>query len=191
MHQNVHANTETQHSRDDAKAHKILRRIVAREQVSTVDLCKVAQSIDQRQRNSSHFRVKVTKRRTCIRQRGGVGSPESGGHKNQENVAGGEVVDCADEDGCDERECEPASNDQTPVLRDLISENASNGCADEGHGVDGDRHVLGLDGAGVAEALDEGGVEVGEGGGTDNDLMELLDVGVRMTVEMDLPCIRG
>jgi len=50
------------------------------------------------------------------------------------------------------------------VLGDLVGEVAGYGSAHEGDGVDGDRHVLGLNGGCVAKTVDEGGIEVREGG---------------------------
>ena len=44
------------------------------------------------------------------------------------------------------------------------------GSADEGDGVDGRGHVLRLHAVRVAQAADEGRVEVAEGAGTDDDL---------------------
>lgn len=48
------------------------------------------------------------------------------------------------------------------MLGDLVGEVAGCCGADEGESVDGDGHVLGLDGGGETEAVDEGWIEVGE-----------------------------
>lgn len=56
------------------------------------------------------------------------------------------------------------------MLRDAVGEVARDRGADEGDSVDGDGHVLGLDGGGVAEAINESGVEIRKGGGADDDL---------------------
>jgi hypothetical protein len=62
------------------------------------------------------------------------------------------------------------------VVGDGVGEVGGDGGADECDGVYGDCHVLCLDGRGVAEAVDEGGIEVGQGGGADDDLVCLLVV---------------
>lgn len=48
MHNNVNANAKTQHTGNNAKAHKILRCIIRGEQVGAIDLCKVTQSVHER-----------------------------------------------------------------------------------------------------------------------------------------------
>lgn len=48
--------------------------------------------------------------------------------------------------------------------------------ADECDSVDGNGHVLGGDGVFVAEAIDERGIEVGESGGSDDDLNAVSNV---------------
>jgi hypothetical protein len=59
-------------------------------------------------------------------------------------------LDGADEDRGDEREGEPSRDDEAAMLGDLVGEVTSYSGAHEGDGVDGDGHVLGLDGGGVA-----------------------------------------
>ena len=170
MHNNINHDTESQHARDNSKAHEILWLVVCREEIRSIDLCQVAHSVDERQCDTPDIGIHGAECSACERQRDGVGSPQAGGHEDEEDVAGGEVVDGADEDGGDEGEGEPGGDDDTAVLGDAVGEVAGYGGANEGDGVDGDGHVLGLDGGGVAETVDERGVEVGEGGRPNDDL---------------------
>lgn len=164
MHDNIHHNAESQHPRDDAKAEQILWLVVRREEIRAVDLREIPERVDERQRYTAHLGLHVAEGGAGVGQRDGVGGPQAGRHEDEERVARGEVVDDANEDGGYEGEAEPAGDDQAAVVGHTVGEDGGDGCADEGDGVDGDGHVLGLDGGGVAEAVDEGGVEVGEGG---------------------------
>jgi hypothetical protein len=164
MHDNVHYNTKAQHPRDDAKAQEILGLVVGREKIRAVDLRKVSECVDKRERYTAYLGLHVAKGSSSVRERDGVGSPQTGGHEDEEHVACGEVVDDADEDRGYEGEAEPAGDDKAAVVGDAIGEDGSDGGAHEGYGVDGDGHILRLDCGGVAEAVDEGRVEVGESG---------------------------
>jgi hypothetical protein len=160
MHENVHANTNSQHARNDTKALEVLWLLGRREQVRAVNLGQVTERIDKRKCNGADFRLHGSEGGTGKGERDGVGGPESGGHEHEQSVARFELVDDAHEDRGDEREAEPARNDETAVVGDGVGVVGGDCGADECDGVDGDGHVLCLDSGCVAESVDEGGVEV-------------------------------
>merc|ERR1711939_802180 len=94
----INAYTEGTHAADDGKAHDVLWSIVGREQVSAIDLSKVAKGIDQRERDSSYLLRHRAECRSCVRKSQTVRSPKSSGHEDQQNVSCCEVVDCTNTD---------------------------------------------------------------------------------------------
>lgn len=132
---------------------------------------EITKCIDKSNGNGSDFRLHGAESCAGIREGRGVGGPEAGGHEHEENIACGEVVDDADQDGGYEGKGEPAGDDEAAVIRDGVGEISGDGCTDKGDGVDRHSHVLGCDSICVAKAIDEGGVEVGECGRADNDLI--------------------
>jgi hypothetical protein len=170
MHENVNANTNSQHARNDTKTLEVLWLLSRREQVRAVNLCKVAERVDKRKCNGTDFRLHGSEGCTGKGERDGVGGPETGGHEHEQCVARFELVDDAHEDRGYQRKAQPARNDETAVVGDGVGVVGGDCGADECDGVDGDGHVLGLDGGFVTESVDKGGVEVGESGRADNDL---------------------
>lgn len=61
------------------------------------------------------------------------------------------------------------------MVGDAVSEVSCDGGADKCYCVDGSGHVLGLHVVGVAETCHEGGIEVAEGTGTNDDLLSVSD----------------
>jgi hypothetical protein len=170
VHENIDASAESEHAGNDAKSHQVLRLVLCREQIRTVDLRQVAHSIDKCQRNGSDLRLHITKRRACETERQRIRRPETSGHKHQQHISRREVEDDAYADSCDERKGEPRGNQQTAVVRHTVRKVCCDGCTDERNGVDGRGHVLRLHAVGEAQSGHEGGVEVTEGAGSDNDL---------------------
>lgn len=191
MHGSINKNPHPQHPRNNPKAHEVLRRIILRKQIRAIYLRQITQCVDQRQRHSAHLCIHAPKCRGRKAQRNGVGCPQSCGHEDEQDVSREEVVDCADCDGHCHGEGEPGGDDNTPGIGEFIGEETCYSGADEGYGIDGDLdgdladykyshgdiaygHVLRLDRVAVAQASDERWIEVGQSGGTYDDLEETL-----------------
>jgi hypothetical protein len=161
MKQGIDNNTDTKHTRNNTKAFEIFWSIVRGKQIlkgenvskslletcnqsrgnktyRAIDLSQVAQSINHGKTDTSNLRIKVAKGRRSISKSSSISRPQTSSHEDQQHISRSEVVDSTNDDRAHHGEHKPTSNDETSLLRDFVTEECGNDCADESYSVNGD-----------------------------------------------------